>query len=227
MSTGNTGQPFSFKDCTLTAIATGKRAQNLRELRDRLASVDEGCIYYHFWGGRLRPQFDEPEFNNDFAGWCKHSLRDDVVAERLSVIDPTNYDSLEDLRGEVIDVIEERLSERELIPWARSDQQFSFIRSQIVVFDTPYQISAAEELATMIPRISKSSIFYHFIDARRRTDDGRDDFCNWLDGLEGDHGPLIGRLAEVDPYFAALSDLRSQLANVFSSHFSTAAKGGS
>ncbi|MDT8322742.1 MAG: DUF5752 family protein [Bacteroidota bacterium] len=226
MSTGNTGHPFSFKDCTLTAIATGKRAQNLRELRDRLTSVDEGCIYYHFWGGRLRPQFDEPEFNNDFAGWCKHSLRDDVVAERLSVIDPTNCDSLENLRSDVIDVIEERLAERELIPWARSDQQFSFIRSQIVVFNTPREIHAAEELATIIPQISTSSIFYHFIDARRRTDDGRDDFSNWLEGLDGDHGELIAHLAEVDPYFAALSDLRSQLADVFASHFSATAERG-
>lgn len=224
MSTGTTGQPFSFKDCTLTAIATGKRAQNLRELRDRLTSVDEGCIYYHFWGGRLRPQFDEPEFNNDFAAWSKHSLRDDVVAERLSVIDPTNYPSLEELRGEVIDVIEERLSERELIPWAQKDQQFSFIRSQIVVFNTPSEIHAAEELATMIPQVSTSSIYYHFIDARRRTDDGRDDFSNWLQGLDGDFGDLVARLAEVDPYFVSLSDLRSQLTDVFSTHFSGTAE---
>ncbi len=207
------------------AIATGKRAQNLRELRDRLGSIDEGCIYYHFWGGRLRPQFDEPEFNNDFAGWCKHSLRDDIVAERLSVIDPMNYDSLEELRSEVIDIIEERLSEREFIPWAQKDQQFSFIRSQIVVFDTPYEISDAKELATMIPQVSASTIYYHFIDARRRTDDGRDDFSTWLTGIDGDHTDLLDRLAEIDPYFVSLSDLRDQLAEVFATHFSHVTEG--
>jgi len=207
------------------AIATGKRAQNLRELRDRLGSVDEGCIYYHFWGGRLRPQFDEPEFNNDFAGWCKHSLRDDIVAERLSVIDPMNFESLEALRNEVIEIIEERLSEREFIAWAHNDQQFSFIRSQIVVFDTPHEIHDATELATLIPQVSASTIFYHFIDARRRTGDGRDDFSNWLSGMDGDHSVLLGRLAEIDPYFVSLSDLRDQLADVFATHFSHQSEG--
>ncbi len=220
------GIPFTFKDCSLSAIATGRTAQNLRELRDHLQSVEEGSVYYHFWGGRLRPQFDDPEFNNDFAAWCKHSLRDDVIAERLSVIDPMHFPSLDALRNEVIDMIEERLSERELIPWTVNQDQFSFIRSQIVVFETPRQISVAEELAAVIPQISTSSVYYHFIDARRRTDDGRDDFSNWLNGLEGDFSSVIADLADVDPYFVTLSDLRNQLAKVFSGHFSDTSSAG-
>jgi len=220
MPNGTAGQPFFFKDCMLSAIATGRRAQNLRELRDILQNIDAGCIYYHFWGGRLRPLFDEPEFNNDFAAWCKHSLRDDIAAERLSVLDPMRFSSLENLRDEVIEIIEERLSESEMIPWAQKDQQFSFIRSQIVVFETPHRISKAAELAGMIPNVSSSSIFYHFIDARRRTGDGRDDFTTWLSGLEGDYSSLVAALADVDPYFVTLRDLKAQLADVFAAHSS-------
>lgn len=218
MSDGNNKQPFSFKDCMLSAIATGRRAQNLRELRDHLQNIDMGCMYYHFWGGRLRPQFDEPEFNNDFAAWCKHSLRDDVAAERLSVLDPMAFSSLESLRDEVVDIIEERLSERDLILWAPNDQRFSFIRSQIIVFETPHIVYDANELVKKIPGISSSSIFYHFIDARRRTEDSRDDFTNWLSGLKGDYSSLIRALADVDPYFVTLGELRSQLADVFAAH---------
>src|SRR5687767_14391939 len=40
-------EPFVVKDCTLVAIATGRRAQNLRELRDQLQIVHPGSIYYH------------------------------------------------------------------------------------------------------------------------------------------------------------------------------------
>ncbi|MBN1446583.1 MAG: hypothetical protein JXA28_01530 [Bacteroidetes bacterium] len=212
-------EPFAFKDCTLAAIATGKRAQNLRELRDHLMHVDTGCIYYHFWGGRLRPQFDEPEFNNDFAAWCKHALRDDIVAERLSVVDPTGFASMEDLRNEVIEILEERLYEREFIPWAKTDEQFSLIRSQIVVFATPHTISEPEQLPEIIPHVSTSSIFYHFIDARRRTPDRKDDFSTWLEGLNGKHAKLLARLADVDPYFVTLSDLRGQLTGLFTEYF--------
>jgi hypothetical protein len=67
-------KPFAIKDCDLIAIATGMRAQNLRELRDRLTVVHPGCIYYHFWGGLLRPKFTDPEYNNDFAAWVFYGL---------------------------------------------------------------------------------------------------------------------------------------------------------
>ena len=60
--------PFAVKDCALIAISTGTHAQNLRELRDRLETVHPGCIYYHFWGGLLRPQFDEPEYRRPGSG---------------------------------------------------------------------------------------------------------------------------------------------------------------
>jgi len=219
MKNGTDRQPFAFKDCTLAAIATGKRAQNLRELRNHLQNVDAGCIYYHFWGGRLRPQFDEPEYNNDFAAWCRHALRDDIVAERLSVVDPTAHKSMEDLRSEVIEILEERLDEREFIPWAKTEEQFTFIRSQIVVFSTPHRISTPTELPGIITRLSTSSIFYHFIDARRRTPERKDDFSTWLEGLNGENDALLARLADVDPYFVTLSDLRGQLAALFNEYW--------
>lgn len=44
-------EPFAVKDCALIAIGTGERAQNLRELRDRLLTTHPACIYHHFWGG--------------------------------------------------------------------------------------------------------------------------------------------------------------------------------
>ncbi|MBN2762670.1 MAG: hypothetical protein JXR41_06240, partial [Bacteroidales bacterium] len=63
-------------DCALIAIATGEKAQNLRELGDKLRHIHPGCIHYHFWGNLLRPQFDDPEYQNDFAVWASHSLHD-------------------------------------------------------------------------------------------------------------------------------------------------------
>ena len=42
---------------------------------------------------------------------------------------------------------EERLDETEMVPWAKSDQQFDFIRSQIVIFSTEASIRTPAELA--------------------------------------------------------------------------------
>jgi hypothetical protein len=211
---------FAIKDCALTAIATGRRAQNLRELRDHLRTVHPGSIYYHFWGGLLRPSFVEPEYNNDFAAWVYRGLHDTILTERLAVVNPTDFDNLEELRQELIEVIEERLDEIEVVPWSRPDQQFHFIRSQIVVIDTHHKIVEPRELVTILPHLSISSIFYHFIDARRRTEDGVDDFRSWLVGFKEDYGDLSRRLAEIDPWFSSLTALREQLSEVFASFFS-------
>lgn len=216
-------QPFQVKDCALIAIATGRRAQNLRELRGILQTIDPGSIYYHFWGSRLQPRFDDPEYQNDFASWANRALRDGKAAERLGVIDPTEFQNLEELRQELIDVIEERLDESEQVLWARTDMQFNFLTSQIVVFDTHKVINEPEQLVTAVPSMSASSIFYHVIDARRRTIDSIDDFRSWLSGFGSGFGDtyrdLSEQIADLDPFFSTLPDLRDQLAALLTAYF--------
>ena len=211
-------EAFEVKDCALIAIATGERAQNLRELRDRLATTDPGCIYYHFWGRLLRARFEDPEYQNDFAAWTWRDLHDERLAERLAIIDPTDFGGMEELRRELIDVIEERLDESDFVPWARMNREFFFVRSQIVVFDTHIQIKSLEELSERISMLSRGSIFYHFIDARRRTDSGRDDFSEWLVNFGPGCAEVSREIAGIDPYFNTLSELRNQLAAVLKVH---------
>lgn len=220
MSTENTVQtPFSVKDCALLAVATGKRAENLRELRDILIGIHPGSIYHHFWGGLLRPTFDDPQFNNDFASWCHYALHDEILAERLAMIDPTDYEDLESLRRELVEVIEDRLDEIERPEWAKQDQQFHFMRSQIVVFDTHRSIVDPRDLADATQKMSVGSVFYHFIDARRRTPLGMDDFRAWLQSFGETYTDLCAILATVDPYFLNLNELRQQLVTVFKNYF--------
>ncbi len=211
--------PFKVKDCALAALATGKSAQNLKELRDIIETVLPGSIYYHFWGGQLKPRFDDPEYHNDFASWARHALHDGILAEQLGMIDPTHLPDLEDMRRELVDTIEERLDTSEHIPWAPPDQKFHFITSQIVVFDTDNTIEQPIELVEAVPRMTSSSIFYHFIDARRRTFGNIDDFSAWLYGFEDRYVNLCRKLGEMDPFFYSLTELREQLSNLFRIYF--------
>jgi len=169
-------EPFAIKDCALIAIATGRNARNLRELAGHLSEVHVGSIYHHFWGGRLHTQFDEPEFQNDFAGWARHALHDEALSERLGMLDPTRFRDLEALRLALLDVLDESLSFSENPPWAQADQPFSFVRSQLVIFDTQHRIEEPRGLKEVAPAFSVGTVFYHFIDARRRQPEGSDDF---------------------------------------------------
>jgi hypothetical protein len=206
---------FALKDCAQIAIATGRKAETLKELHDRLLIVTPDSIYHHFFGGLLEPVFEEREYNNDFAAWARRGLHDDTLAERLAAIDPTRHTDIEQLRQELLDILEERLEERDYSYWAIATEPFEFIRSQIVVFDTGKRIRHPEELAELMPQLPVGSIFYHFIDARRRSPDSLDDFRVWLAGFDAQYAELTAQLANIDPYFESLITLRQQLTAIF------------
>jgi hypothetical protein len=206
---------FKVKDCALIAIATGRRAYTLKEFRDTLLTIGKDSIYYHFWGGLVQPRFEEREYNNDFASWLRHGIHDSRLAEQLAAVDPTAHADLEELRIELVELVEQRLDESDYLPWVRAATQFEFIRSQIVVFDTHKRIEHPREMAEFLPRMSTTSIFYHFVDARRRLPDGQDDFRYWLMAFTDQCGELCRELAEVDPYFGPLTDIRQQLVDIF------------
>jgi hypothetical protein len=210
---------FVLKDCALIAIATNKRANSLKEFRDHIENLSPDSLYYHFWANLLLPHFEEREYINDFASWARHSLYDTKLAEQLAVLDPTSFNDLEDLRYHLLEYIDDRLEESEHLQWVRAEKQFEFIRSQIVVFDTHTQITEPNEISMLIPRMSVSSIFYHFIDARRRTQEKIDDFRQWLAFFGEAHQPLIDQLTCIDPYFSNLVEIRQQLTTTFQNYF--------
>lgn len=214
---------IKIMDCALIAIATGVKAQNLREFRDQLQTIHQGCLYHHFWGNLLNPHFDDPEYQNDFAVWTSRYMHDLKIAEKLSMLDPSDYRNIEDLRRAVLDIIEDRLFESDHVPWVRTGEEFHFIRSQVVIFDTGKTYSEPQQLLEIIPTMSLGSIFYHFIDSRRRTQDIKNDLSVWLGGFGEKYKGLITDLDRIDPYFTTLSELRQEITNVFNDYFKVAA----
>lgn len=211
--------PFFIKNCALAAIATGERAGSLIDLRNKLLTTRAECIYFHFWGNRIHPEFIHPEYHNDFAGWAHHFLHDLFLAERLSIVDPTDYQNMEMLRQKLLDIVEERLDENEIDYWTKKDNQFLFIRSKIIIFKTPYRMDEPSDLVKMIPSLSPSSIFYHFIDARGRTKEGKDDFSTWLSSFGKQYDELVEKIQSIDPYFLSLFDLRANLTMIIEDYF--------
>ncbi|HEX9849869.1 DUF5752 family protein [Candidatus Deferrimicrobium sp.] len=207
--------PFEVKDCALLTRMSGlPPAFNLRELRERIAACSDNVLFHHYCETTLRPTFDNPDYRNDFAVWSKLYLGDRVLAERLGILDPYSFPSLGDLRAATLEVIDERLGELTMIPWARPGDEFFFMEATTVMFSAGVRISHPSELADAVREMTNGSIYYHYLEARRRSPIEKDDFTAWL--LENEDGgrnrPYIEALASIDFHFHSLADLRKELA---------------
>ena len=210
--TDRKNMPFNVKDCTLiTRMAGVETALNLRELRERLRTCPLESLFHHFCETVIRPTFDDPEFRNDFAIWATRDLQDRVLAERLGILNPYTFKNLEELRQVAIDIIDDRLAEVPYVPWVKQGNDFCFMRAVTVIFDTGIQLHQPEDLVNAIPELSLSSIYYHYVEARRRTKKGVDDFTAWLYDFGKGTRPLIKALGSIDFYFMHLHELQAHL----------------
>jgi hypothetical protein len=208
-------KPFEVKDCALLIRMSGlPPAMNLRELRDRISTCGENVLYHHFCETTIRPTFDDPDYRNDFAVWAKLYLRDRVLAERLGILDPYSFESMEGLRAVLLEVLDDRLGELTMVPWVHAGDEFLFKEASTVVFDTGERIHRPEELAPAILRMTNGSVYYHFLEAMRRPPVGKDDFSAWL--LEAGEGvePYLRSLGSIDFQFHSLAHLRKELVRV-------------
>ncbi len=208
---------FQVKDCALiTRMAGISSVMNLRELRERLAVCPLESLYHHFCETQIRPSFDDPEFRNDFAVWAARFLGDRVLAERLGILNPYVFSNLEALRERLVEIADERASELPSEVWHPASEEFRFMRAATVIFETGMELTSLEELRQAIPSMSQSSIYYHFVEARRRTDGHLDDFSSWLHGLPEETETFEQGLAGIDFYFLNLRELKRELVTLCS-----------
>ena len=77
-------ESFEFKQCVSLLKSTGRKAKNLRELRDAIAVVSNESVFHHTYQYFLKGHI--LEYTNDFAHWAGESLEERALAERLSNI---------------------------------------------------------------------------------------------------------------------------------------------
>ncbi len=219
--------PFEVRTCELVTISTGLHARTIGELRQAVSIVSEGCLHYHFWGRRLRPQTGETEYFNDFAEWIARSLRDITLAERLSAVNPEEHETLEGVRRAVLGRIDERMDEDDSLTWAKSDHPFFFIRAQMLIFPTEKRFSSVEELPDAVKTFDRGSVFYHIIDARRRTTTKEDDISSWLSGFGDETDALRRKLKSIDPFIFTLGQLREEIVSALQKNGAGAERGES
>lgn len=200
--------PFEFRQCISILKSTGKKAKNLRELRNLIAVISDDCIFHHTYQYFLKGHI--LEYTNDFAHWAGESLEERALSERLSNIDPYDFKDITDLRNELINVINEYLKmfpePREAMP----GDEFYFNETVTLIFPVGIRARNLAEFLTAMRHINMATIYYHFYEARIRLGGGIDDFSRWVEDAFGKK-ELANRIRAIDPFMHSLEEIKKHI----------------
>jgi hypothetical protein len=201
--------PFEFKQCVNILKSTGKKAKNLRELRAGISDVTDESIFHHTYQYFLREK-RVLEYTNDFAQWTGEILKESVLAEQLSNIDPYIFKSIADLRIEIARVVDEYLSKFPKTRPALPGDEFYFNEAITLISPVGIQAKNLAEFLMAIKYIDLESIYFHFYEARIRPPEEVDDFSNWFEDAL-DKKELAYKIRSVDPFMHSLEATRKHI----------------
>ncbi len=204
---------FEFIGCTELREILGMKAEDELQLLDLLEEVPIASIYHHTHQYFLRHQYLTGPYPNDFATWAATQVRDRVLGERLGVIDPYDFDTLEDLRDGLVAVIESHLSKLSVVPRVEDGKPFYFMQSRLVEVPTGVAVRSLQEFRNGVASVDASAIYYHFHAARIRRNGREGDFPIWVE-RELEMPELAQSLQIIDPYMYSLEQLRERLVEI-------------
>jgi hypothetical protein len=202
--------PFRFIGCVELRQALDHRARDERELLDRLEDVPLGSVFYHTHGYFLRHRPITTAYGNDFAAWVAVHVRDQVLAERLAVINPFESASLEDLREELMSVVHDHLQRLSTVPRVEFGEGFHFQQSHIVEVPLGPAASTLAEFRAGLAEVDASAIYFHMVEARARLGRRSGDFAEWIRGSLG-LPDLAERIERIDAYMTSLERVRARV----------------
>ncbi len=208
---------FHFNTRTHLAELTGLKAHNLAELAATLKTAPDPIVYYHTHHYLEEHQYLVPELSNDFAGWVKTALGDEVLGERLANISAFEFNSSAGFRDKLVNVMETYLAQEPRSRDVPAGREFYFMKSVDVLLPTAYSAHDLREFVEALRKISVSSLYFHVFESRFRLKNGLNDFAVWLAG-DMEEKELSQEIAKIDPYTYTLEGLRSLLIQTIEKH---------
>lgn len=203
-------EPFVFFGCTELRESLGLRARDEQELMELLERVPVGSVYYHTHSIFLRRHQVAATYSNDFANWVASHVRDQTLAERLAIVDPFAFDTLEALREELVSIIDHHTSRLHPVPRVVFGEPFYFVQSHLIEVPIGLKARTLVEFRHCLAHVDASSIYLHALEARVRRGHPRGNFADWLERALG-LSSLAEEVAHLNPYLGGLEDIRARM----------------
>ena len=210
MTATTAAEPFVFTGCVEVRQALQRTAIDERELMDRLEEVPPGSIFYHTHGYFLRHRPITTAYGNDFAAWVAVQVRDQALSERLAVVNPFEFGSVEALREELAAVVHDHLRRLKTVPRVESGEPFHFQQSYIVEVELGRPATTLAEFREGLAAVDNSAIYFHMVEARARLGRRSGDFAEWLRHSLG-LADLAEKIERIDTYMTSLERVRARV----------------
>lgn len=202
-------EPFFFKARLRLIYLLGIRAENLQKLLEGIKIVPLSSIYYHTHRLLYQQLTLYPEPPNDFAYWVNNALNIKELAESMASINIARFKKIEELRNQLIKIIDGYIKTERPNATAPEGQEFHFMQCQTFIIATPYIARDMEEFCEAIKNISINSLYFHTIESRLRLKNGGNDFSLWLRNIGEER--IAEEFERLDPYTMTIEGLRRRL----------------
>ncbi len=202
--------PFVFYARLSLTLATGKAVSSTRNLLEILRTCPDSVIYAHSHRFLQTHQFAGTSPANDFSLWASHALGDEELAEKLGVIEPLSYSSLEQIRKDLVSILSRHLESHTDNRTAPPGQELHLLSSVRFSVSTGLKAWDLEEFQESLQKSSPSTIYLHAFESRLRSAQGISDFSKWLEE-EIDEANLAQEIAELDPHAQTLSKIKEDI----------------
>jgi hypothetical protein len=186
-----------------------QRAATLAELLQALRTCSEDSVFEHTFRTLQEHHFIREGFSNDFAHWAFTACNEPGLAERLAGIDVREFTSVQAVREQIVQIVEEYIQNDPRSGGRPAREPFYFCAADIVVLPTTFVAHSLPEFVDGLARVTVHSIHHHFIEARLRLQLRSNDFSLWLEEEAG-LKEAARRLNRIDIYTATLEDVRRQ-----------------
>ena len=202
--------PFVFMGCVELRQTLDLHALDEREFAHRLEEAPPDAVFFHTFGYFLRHRPFTIPYGNDFARWVAVELGDRALAERLAVVDPFAFPTLEALREHLLRIVHDHLPGRAAGARVEFDRAFHFQRSHIVTVPLGLVATTLGEFRAGLAAADASAIYLHTVEARVRLGRHAEDFAEWLrTGLQ--LPALAEHFGRIDSYLTTLERVRGRL----------------